>query len=63
MESFRRENGKRTCAAVVLRGKRLIPDDTKVIDLALRWRCRNCGYRGPESRVRVIQAVRAHQRR
>jgi hypothetical protein len=39
-----------------LRGRRFISDDTKVLDLALRWRYRNCGHRGPESRVRVISA-------
>lgn len=37
-----------------LRGGAFIADDAKVADLALRWRCRACGYRGPENSVRVI---------
>jgi hypothetical protein len=45
-----------------LRGKRFIPDDMKVAELALRWRCQNCGYRGPESRVRVISTGPARVR-
>jgi len=39
-----------------LRGGAFIGDDEKVADLALRWRCRNCGYRGPENSIRVISS-------
>jgi hypothetical protein len=46
-----------------LRGKRFVSDDTKVLDLVLRWRCYSCGYRGPENRIRVISAGPAKIRR
>jgi hypothetical protein len=44
------------------RGKRAIADDEKVANLAHRFRCRWCGYRGPENSVRVLSIGPARQR-
>jgi len=46
-----------------LRGKKFIPDDTKSLDLVLRWHCESYGYREPEDLVRVISAGRVKIRR
>ncbi len=41
----------RPIALRALRGKQFIPDNTKILDIRLRWRCTACGSRDPDNRT------------